>query len=164
MMKKRIVCDYTFNYFGGEQFEGKRITGAGVLLTIKVYKDGKEIFFEDNDEPKAGNRYISDAYEMFLKNGQLVIQKNLFVEKLFQDSHGWNKIEAEVTGYFVNTACDSNGWEEKLPADFQNTPPNEPVVLTKQLFDSFLTHNINDLGTSDDKRAQAPCIRFCNAW
>lgn len=163
-MMKRIVCNYMFNYFGGEQFEGKRITEAGITLAVKVYKNSKEVLFENGVEPKAGNRYIPDIYEVSLnRNGQLIIEKNQFVEKMFQDVFGWDKIESNVTGYFINTACESNGWEEKLPAEFQNTPSNEPVVLTKQVFDSFLTHNTKDLGMPDDKRAQTSYIKFCNA-
>ena len=164
MTMQKIVCDHTFNYFGSDMLNGKRIIGAGVTLAVKVYKNGTELLFKEGAEPKAGNRYLSDVHEVSLnKNGQLVVTKNLFVESLFKDAYGWDKVEANITGYFINISCESNGWEEKLPAAFENSPVSESVTMTEQSFTDFLTHNKNDFGTSNDKQAQAPCIRFCNA-
>lgn len=44
---KTIAYEYLFNYFGGDVFNGRIITGASIQLAIRAYKDGKEVKFKE---------------------------------------------------------------------------------------------------------------------
>lgn len=159
---KTIVYDYLFNYFGGDSFKDKIILGAGIRLAIRAYKDGEEIKFVENEEPKYKDIFYNENYNVLFDREKLfVIEKNLIVDNLFRIVKGWDKIEAEIDGYFLDYLSHLPEEVEKdLPEDLKGFPCSEPMDVSEEEFRTFLREHLNDFDISDNRRAQVPSVSF----
>ena len=153
--KKTIVYDYLFNYFGEDSYKGKIITGAGMRLAIKAYKNGEEIKFTKEPSKCLDKNGFSCYWNYiftvsFDKEKIYTISKNEKAEKLFCLRDKYDKIEAEVVGYFLDFIT-------SLPDD---TPCSEPMDVSKEEFVEFIKQHIQDFDISDNIVAQVPSVMF----
>lgn len=157
---KTIVYDYLFNYFGGDTYEEKIITGACVQLAIKAYKDGKEIKFAE--EPKCNNTYWNHNFKVsFSKENVFIIEKNLKVDNLFRLVYGFDKIEAEVVGYTLDYLSSlSEDVKKDLPVEFKDLPCAEPMEVSEEIFRQFVMSHKDDFDITDNINAQVPSVSF----
>lgn len=159
---KTIVYDYLFNYFGKDTFKGKIITGACVQLAISAYKDGKEVKF--TKEPSCENIYLCDVYQVsFDREKIFFVEKYLKTENIFRIAFGWDKIEAEVVGYTLDS-LDETSWPAEImkdvPEEFKNLPCSSPNEVSEMDFRKFLSTHIDDYDISDNINAQVPSVSF----
>lgn len=159
---KRIAYDYSFNYFGGDTYDGKIVNGASISLNIRPYKKGMEILFADGDEVAAADKYLNNVYKVsFDREKQFVIEKNLLMDNLFRRFYGWDRIHADVIRYSLDVITGQVKDEANdLPSQFQNIPVAEPVVVTEEEFRTFLDFHKNDFDIDDNKDAQVPSVIF----
>lgn len=157
---KTIAYDYLFNYFGGDTYRGKIITGACLQLAIKAYKDGKEIKFVK--EPKYNDIYWCDNFRVsFDREKVFVVKKNLKVDNLFRLVYGFDKIEAEVIGFTLDFLSSLSESEKKdLPKELQDFPCSEPMEVTEEAFKHFIMSHKDDFDISDNINAQVPSVSF----
>lgn len=137
-----IGYNYWFNYFGGEVFERKTIVGASIDVAIKIYKYGKIIDFDENSGEEASyGKYLSDVFKVSVdRQTAYRIEKNIYVDNLFRLDKDYDKIEFEVTGYY-------------LEGDAGNA-----VKVTEDVFRKFILDHISDFDISDNKNAQ--CLSY----
>lgn len=157
---KIIAYDYMFNYFGKDTFKGKVITGAGVQLAIKVYKDGEEVKFIE--EPKHKNAYFNEIYKVsFVRKEMFSVQKNLKMDNLFRVVFGWDKIESEVVGYTLDYQdVMPNEIMKDMPEQFKNIPFSSQMEVSEKDFRDFLCKHIENFDISDNVNAQVPSISY----
>lgn len=157
---KSIAYDYLF-YFSKEiLFNGKTILGAGIQLAIRAYKDGKEVKFWN--EPRYKDIHYEANYDVvFNRENLFVIEKNLIVDNLFRIVMEWDKIEAEVHGYFLDyLSCLPEEIERDIPEDLKGFSCIEPMFISEEEFRIFLIENWNDFGIPNNIRAQVPSDSF----
>ena len=78
---KTIAYEYLFNYFGGDVFNGRIITGASIQLAIRAYKDGKEVKFKE--EPNKDGYYYNENFKVsFDKDKLFIVKKDIKVNNL----------------------------------------------------------------------------------
>ena len=148
---KTIVYDYLFNYFGGDTYEGRTITGASVNLAIKAYKNGKEI--KSLEEPEYNDTYLSDVFKVsFDKKNLFNVERNLKADNLFRLAYGFDKIEAEIVGFEL--------YRHELPEEVEDVPCEVPIQVTEEVFRQFLMSHKNDFDIKDNKNAQVPSVAF----
>lgn len=165
---RRIVYGYLFNYFEGTLFKGKTICGACINLNIRVYKEGQEVLFADKKEPfiivEGSNRkqYLFDVFEIaYDREKQFVINRILNVEKMFQKTFGWEKIEWEVIRYELDYLSDlPEDVKKNLPEEFKNLPLQIPIEVSEQEFRVFLVENQDGFDILDNRKAQVPCVSW----
>lgn len=157
---KTIAYEYLFNYFGGDVFKGKIITGASIQLSIKAYKDGKEVKFEK--EPNKDGCYYDKNYKVsFDKDKLFVIKKNTEVDKFYRTVYGWDKIEYEIIGYCLDYLDKApKDFIEKIPTEFRDLPFSTSMMVSKEEFEAFLRTHIDDFNISDNINAQVPSVIF----
>lgn len=157
---KTITYDYLFNYFGGDVFKGKIITGASIRIAIKAYKNDKEIKFRK--EPKANNRFYNENFKVSFDTDKLyIIEKNIIVDNLYRIKYEWDKIDYEIVGYSLDYLDElSNDLREMLPESFKNIPCSASMDVSKEEFETFLKSHIKDFDISDNMNAKAPSISF----
>lgn len=157
---KSIAYDYLFYFSRENSFNGKIILGAGITLAIRAYKDGKEVKFWE--EPRYKDIHYEKNYDVsFYKENIYVIQKNLIVDNLFRIVMGWDKIEAEVYGYFLDYLSHlPEEIERDLPEDLKGFPCIEPMEVLEEEFRNFLRENWDDFGIPNNIKAQVPSDRF----
>lgn len=157
---KTIVYDYLFNYFGGDTYEERIITGACVQLAIKAYKEGKEIKFAE--EPKYNNIFWCDNFKVsFDRENVFVIKKNLIADNLFRLVYGFEKIEAEVIGYTLDYLSPlSENEKEDLPKELREIPCSEPMEVSEDVFKQFIMSHKDDFDITDNINAQVPSVSF----
>lgn len=163
-MGKRIVYSYFFNYFGGAAYEDRTVLGAGIDLNIRAYKDGKEVFFEDGKEPKAGDMYLSSVFKVsYNRDVQFAVTRNIFADNMFRLAFGWEDISYEVAGYSLDVAEGKAGdlkEFEGLPDSIRNLPVSGPVYVTEEAFRAFLKGHADDFDIRDNEDAQVPAVGF----
>lgn len=82
---KTIVYEYLFNYFGGDKFENKTVTGASIQLAIRPYKNGNVVKFEDGKEPSFKDFFLFQVFDVsFDKEKVFNINRNIFIDNLFR--------------------------------------------------------------------------------
>lgn len=165
---KTIVYDYLFNYFGGDKYKGKIITGASIKLAICAYKNGKEVGFAA--EPHVLNAhdkkiYYNQIYNISFDREHLyIIQKNTEVYNLFCLTYGWEKIEAKVVGYALECPYqlkeDENELFEDLPEELKDFPCTAPMPVTAEDFKDFLIAHLDDFDISDNINTQNLGVDF----
>lgn len=102
---KTIAYEYLFNYFGGDKFENKIVTGASIQLAIRPYKNGNEVKFEDGKELSFKDFFLFQVFDVsFDKENVFNINRNIFIDNLFRIAYGFDKIKAEIIGYSFDIA------------------------------------------------------------
>lgn len=163
---KTIVYEYLFNYFGGDKFENKTVTGASVLVAIRPYKNGNEVKFENEEEPSVKGCYLSSVFDVsFDKENIFNINRNIFVDNLFRRAYGFDEIKAEITGYSLNIAIGLTKdvmpeLANKLPTELQSLPVSESIEVSEDVFRNFILNHLNDFDISDNQKAQCPSVGF----
>lgn len=159
---KTVAYDYLFNYFGNATYNGRHITGASISIAIRVYKDGKEVKFEDSKEPTTNGRYLCDIFDVSFDRDKLfVIERNLYVDNLFRLVFDFEKIEVEIVGFYLDYLIGSGkDYVPDLPDEIANLPMSEPMEVSEEDFKKFLSDNINDFDIPDNKHAQCPSVSF----
>lgn len=157
---KTIAYDYLFNYFGGDVFNGKIITGAIIQIAIRAYKDGKEVKFRK--EPSKHGYYYNENYKVsFDKDKLFIVEKNIRVDNFYRLVYGWNKIEYEILGYALDYLDEApKDLIEELPVKFRNIPYSATMEVSKEEFETFLRTHIEDFNISDNINAQVPSVIF----
>lgn len=181
-MSKRIAYDYLFNYFpksydsgrgeSKDTYNGKLVAGATITLCIKVYKDSKEgasspsseVLFEEEKEISESGKYLSDVFDVSFDREKLfVVKKNIMVDNIFRLMYGWDRIEAEVVEYsidtFMGTLKDLPGMED-FASELDDMPVSEPNSVSEEQFRSFLSSHKDGFDISDNKYAQVPSYSF----
>ena len=167
---KTVAYDYTFNYFGGDMYNGRLVTGASITLAIRCYKDGVEMKF-DKIEPhiqdfvKKRKAYLCDLFDVYFDRKDLfTIRRNKIYIDVFKRICGYDRIEYDIVGYSLDVAVglvnDTDPLlAKKLPEEFQDLPVCEPVVVAENVFKNFISSRIDDFDISDNKVAQ--CVSVC---
>lgn len=173
-MNKTIAFDYTFNYFGGDMYNGRIVTGASVTLAIRCYKDGAEVKFFDQIEPYVEiygissifhrKEFLCSVFEVsFNRKNIFKINRNPYIDSLFKLVYGYDKIKYDIVGYSFDVAegllkniVPTNG----LPKEFQDTLVCEPISITEDAFRTFISSHLEDFDISDNEKAQCPSISF----
>lgn len=170
---KTVAYDYTFNYFGGDKYNGKIVTGASITLAIRCYKDDIEVKF-DEAEPhieflnagKKVRKWLNSVFDISIDRKDVFkISRNLYVDNLFKLMCGYDIIKYDIVGYSLNVAVgllnDTNpSLAQKLPKEFQDLPVCEPVEVTEGVFREFISSHIDDFDISDNKKAQCLSVSF----
>lgn len=178
-MNKAVAYDYTFNYFGGDTYNGRTVAGANITLAIRCYKDGAEVKFDSaKGEPSisysAAGKHIKERKEWLFsvfdvsidrKAAAFKITRDLYKDNLFKLICGYDKIEYDIVGYSLDVVVgllnDTNpSLAQKLPKEFQDLPACEPVEVTESVFREFISSHIDDFDISDNKRAQNMSVSF----
>lgn len=157
---KAIAYEYLFNYFGGDVFNGRIITGASIQLAIRAYKDGKEVKFKE--EPSKHGYYYNENYKVsFDKDKLFIVEKDIKVDNFYRIVYGWDKIEYEIVGYCLDYLDKApEDFIEKLPVEFRNLPFSTSMEVSKEEFETFLKTHIDDFNISDNINAQVPSFIF----
>lgn len=173
-MGKRIAYDYLFNYFpksydsgnseSKDTYDGKLVAGASITLCIKAYKDGEEMLFDEKKEVSENGKYLSDVFEVSFDREQLfVVKKNLMVDNIFRLMRGWDRIEAEVVNYsidtFAGTLADMPNMKDVVD-ELGNMPVSEPNSVSEEQFRNFLSSHKDGFDISDNEYAQVPSYSF----
>ena len=116
--KKLFIYDYIFELYEKDEYKGKTIRDARIVIAIKPYKETSEVklkkepFIKENPDVR-----LSDIVKVSLNDDRLpVLEKNLEIEQIFKDIYGWDCVEFEVIGYAL-------GYEGTLTAkEYRNTP------------------------------------------
>ena len=158
---KTIAYDYLFNYFGGDKFKEKIITGACVQLAIWAYKEGKEVKFMEEPKP-IKERYYCDIYKVSFDREKLfVMEKDLRMDNLFRIVYGWDRIEAEVVGYTLDYLDELPEEARRiLPDELKDFPCSSLMEVTEDEFRDFVGRHLDDFDISDNINAQVPSIAF----
>ena len=134
--------------------------GACVQLAIKVYKDGKEIKF--NEEPHYENFDLTNIYSVtFDRKDMYIIQKNIRMDNLFRILFGWEKIESEVVGYtlhYLDVMLDE--LIKEMPEQFKDIPCASPMEVSEEEIKGFLSVHIEDFDIPNNVKAQVPSVSF----
>ena len=179
---KIIAYDYMFNYFGGDTYDGKIVTGASITLAIRCYQEGTEVKFDEDNEqsvnlvkydpkrketvPTDDKKYLNEVFDVsFDRKDIFKIRRNLYIDNLFRLICGYDRIEYNVIGYSFDVAVgllkDTDpSLAKDLPAEFQDLPVCEPVEVDESVFREFISSRIDDFDISDNKIAQCPSVRF----
>lgn len=163
---KTIVYDYLFNYFGGDKFEGKIVTGASIQVAIRPYKNGDEIKFENGKELSVKGKYLFSVFDVsFDRENIFNINRNLFVDNLFRLVCNFDEIKAEVIGYSLDVATGLTKdvmpeLADELPTEFRMLPVSESVQVSEETFRNFIQKHLNDFDISDNKKAQCLSVEF----
>lgn len=160
---KRIEYDYLFNYFGGDTHDGKPVMDACLSLVIKLYKDGKEIPFEDEKEPCAHGRYLFEIFDVgFDRESLFKVSRNLRVDNLFRLIYGCDRIDYKITEYSLGLFSGYVGDMEKFKEmpNIKDIPVSEPVTVTEEVFREFLFNHKDDFDITDNIRAQVPSMTW----
>ena len=163
---KAIVFEYLFNYFGGDKFDGKIVTGASIQVAIRPYRNGDEIKIENEKEPSAHGYYLNSVFDVsFDRENIFNINRNIFVDNLFRRKYNFDEIKAEVMGYSLDTAIGFTKdvmpeLADELPTEFRTLPVSEPVQVSEEIFKNFILKHLNDFDISDNKKAQCPSVEF----
>lgn len=131
-----LVYDYSFNYFGTSTFAGKRVTGTRIELAIHVYKDGKEVVFSEEPCTPNGKCLCQVFTVSFCRENLYVVTRDLLVDNLFRIVYGWDKISAEIMGYYI---------------DIQNGFPEN---VTERQFKEFLLKEQDEFDIVDNVKAE----------
>lgn len=170
---KTVAYSYTFNYFGGDKYNGKIVAGASITLAIRCYKDGIEVKF-DEVEPhieflnagKKVKKWLNSVFDVSIDRKDVFkISRNLYADNLFKLMCGYDKIEYDIVGYSLDVAVgllnDTNPMLAKeLPKEFQDLPVCEPVDVAESVFKDFISSRIDDFDISDNKIAQCVSVSF----
>lgn len=163
-MLKTISYSYLFNYFGGDTYKDKVISGASILIAIRAYKDNKEVKFKDEIEPTTHGKYFNSVFDVCFDREKLfVIQRNLQVDNLFRLVFGFDEIKAEVIGYELNYIMGTSKEcypDLHLPKEFENLPVSTSMEVSEEEFRTFISNHIDDFDISDNKHAQCPSYAF----
>jgi len=159
---KTIVYDYMFNYFGGDKFKEKIITGASILLAVHVYKDGEEIKFQEEKEPGENNLYLCDVFQVsYDRELFYTIKRNTLNDTLFRLTFGWDEIQYEVAGYELTY---ESAWTEEelkdMPEIMKNLPISAVMEVTEEEFKEFLSRHADDFDIRDNINAQVPSVSY----
>lgn len=160
-----IAYVYLFNYFGGDTFKDKVITGAGIDLAIRVYdENGNEIKFPKEKEPRRNGKYLCDIFKIsFDREKVFVIDRNVETDNFFRVAFGWNKIEAEVVGYSLDY---ESGWTEEqlkdMPEIMKIMPVSASMTVTEEEFRTFLMSHADAFDIKDNINAQVPAVTYIN--
>lgn len=155
-----LAYDYLFNYFGGDMFKDKKITGASVQLAIRVYKNGEEIKFIQ--EPRTKGTYLCDVYKVSFDREKLfTVTKDVKRDNLLRIVYGWDEIKAEVVGYSLDYESKFNEEQLKdMPEVMKNFPVSEAMEVTEEEFKDFLSKHLDDFDMKDNINAQVPSISY----
>lgn len=168
---KTVAYDYTFNYFGGDKYNGKIVTGASITLAIRCYKDDIEVKF-DKVEPHIQDfatkrkAYLCDLFDVsFDRKDLFTVRRNNIYIDVFKRICGYDRIEYDIVGYSLDVAVgllnDTNPiLAKKLPEEFQDLPVCEPVEVAENVFKDFISSRIDDFDISDNKKAQCLSVSF----
>lgn len=163
---KTIVYDYLFNYFGGEKFEDRIVTGASVQVAIRPYKNGEEVKFENEKELSANGKYLNSVFDVsFDRKNIFNIKRNLYVDNLFRLVYDFDEIKYEVMGFSIDTAVGLTKdvmpeLAAKLPEEFKGMPVSESTQVSEKVFRDFILNHLDDFDISDNKKAQCPSVAF----
>lgn len=160
---KTIAYDYLFNYFGGDTFKGKIITGACVTLAIRPFKDGKEVKFEEKIEPSTHGKYLSEVfYVSFDRNKLFEVNRNLYADNLFRLVLGFDEIKSEIVGYGLDyyEGKSKDIFPDLDLKEFDDMPVSSVMAVTETEFRDFLSNHIDDFDMSDNQKAQVPSVSF----
>lgn len=163
---KTIAYEYLFNYFGGDKFENKIVTGASIQLAIRPYKNGNEVKFEDGKELSFKDFFLFQVFDVsFDKENVFNINRNIFIDNLFRIAYGFDKIKAEITGYSLDVATGlikdvMPESADKLPTELQSLPVSESLKVSEDVFKNFILNHLNDFDISDNQKAQCPSVGF----
>ena len=164
-MKKIIVYDYHFNYFGEDTHKEKIITGANISIAIHTLKNGKEIKFEngfDRQKLFIVGRYFNEIFKVkFDRQKLFIVERNLRIDNLFKRVFGFDKIDYEIVGFsldYLEGTSKECFPDLKLPKEFENMPASSLMEVNENEFKAFLSEHIDDFDISDNKNAQ--CLSF----
>ncbi|WP_373124617.1 hypothetical protein [Blautia producta] len=162
-MKKTIVYDYLFNYFGGDSYGGRIVTGATVSVAFYfIDRKGEVIGFEENQEPRFENDYLCNMLNVYYDREQCykltttkalgeLINKNTSIKSI-----------CLVCSYSLD--CDMTNTPkyhellQDMPSFIKQIPMSEPIPVTKKEFEDFLKSHVDDFDISDNKPAQVPSV------
>lgn len=155
-----LAYDYTFNYFGGDIFKDKIITGASVQLAIHVYKNGEEIKFLK--EPRKNDAFLCDVYSVSFDREKLyTVTKNILRDNFFRIVFDWDEINAEVVGYSLDYESEFTEDELKdMPEIMKGLPVSDVMEVTEEEFREFLSVHLDDFDIKDNINAQVPSIAY----
>lgn len=178
---KTVAYDYTFNYFGGDTYDGKIVTGASITLAIRCYKEGTEVKFNENEEQSVNlvtidpisngfvpkdERWLNDVFDISFDRKEIFkIHRNIYIDNLFKLHYGYDKISYDIVGYSFDVAVgllkDTDpSFAKDLPEGFQDAPVCEPVEVDESVFREFISSRIDDFDITDNKNAQCPSVSF----
>lgn len=163
-MQKRIAYDYLFNYFGDDMYEGKPVSGASILLNIRVYKGNEEILFDEDKEPCVNGKYLFHVFNISFDREELfMIKRNLSMDNLFRRMFNCDRIEAEIVKYSLDTysgTVKNLDCGKEFPKEIQDMLVSESNIVSEEEFRAFLVSHKDDFDISDNKPAQVPSV----AW
>ncbi len=166
MKMKTVAYNYLFNYFGGDKYNDKIVTGASIDLAIRPYKNGDEVKFEDGKELSFKGFFLCQVFDVsFDKENVFNINRNIFVDNIFRRAYGFDEIKAEIIGYSLEIAVGLTKdvipeLADKLPTEFQSFPVSESIEVSEDVFRNFILNHLNDFDISDNKKAQCPAVSF----
>lgn len=153
---KTYVASYLFNYFGGDKVENKIITGAGIDVAIRPYKNGKLVQFQTEKETyfslESSSRLFGKRYDTlyltsminvtFDRKGIYKINVDEVIKQVICEHFGWDTITVEVVDYELDYA------ESELVS--------APWYCGKETFDNFIFNHLDDFDILDNVHAQCP--------
>lgn len=160
---KTVAYDYLFNYFGGDTFNGKIITGVAITLAIRPLRNGKEVKFKDKTEPSTHEKYFCDVFDVsFDRENLFIIKRNLYIDNLFRIVFGFDEIKYEIIDFTLDYF--EGKTREVFPnldiKEIDNLPVCTPMNVSEAEFRNFISSHIDDFDISDNQKAQCPSVSF----
>lgn len=157
---KTYVASYLFNYFGGDKIEDKIITGAGIDVAIRPYKNGELIRFRSEKETyfsiKAPSRLFGERSERIYLTDIISVsfdRKKLYrididedIKKLICEHFGWDTIKVEAVDFELDYA--ESEWV------------SAPWYCGKETFNKFITNHSDEFNIADNIPAQCPAYSW----
>lgn len=149
-IKKRICYNYYFipsNPINGFKFEGECITGISLYVKFKIFINGKEIFYNDNEK------------EIFLHGSRKFYPTN-FIKCYYNPQTGWHEFTKNSELFQL---AKLNGFDirlEYIEYDFYKDLKDEkyPINITRDEFCKIL--NNKEFDNLDNKPAQTLAYRL----
>lgn len=157
---KTMVYEFLFHYSGDDTFEGNIILGASIRIAARVYKDGEEIKFID--EPECNNKHLGDVFRVSVdRKNVFAVKKNGYIEKLFCECYGFERIEAEVIGYsFDQLYLFPENEGRPAPQYLEGVSCTNLMEISEDEFKEFISIHIDDFDIPENMNVQAPAVVF----
>lgn len=167
--KGRIIHDYSFNYFGGDRYEGKTIGGASVNVLFECYDhDGKERLFTENDD-------ISSVLDVrFDRDKVYQIDVDPIRMKEISEKYGLKTVSFRPYEFYLyyldgHISDDLEGMDEKRRENIQSiigslgdVPVQSPMQVSEDEFRKFLLDHADDFDIMDNRHAQTCSVGIKN--
>lgn len=162
----RIGHDYSFNYFGGDSYNGKIIAGASIDVLFRCYgHDGNEKLFTEQDDissildvrfdRKAGYEIDINPDRMMKICRKYGIKSMDFSPKKYCLYYLDGMLSDELKDGDEETRKNVPDIIEKLG----DVPIQSPMYVDRDVFLKFLLDHADDFDISDNVHAQT-----CSVW